>query len=87
MTQTLFALTLRLAFRIAIVWAGGFILAVAAYAFLPNQAGLTFTGNRQTYLISYSKMGFWVCLLAALAVSGLVVIRAMLIEFGVRPPG
>ena len=39
------AQTLQLAFRIAFVWAGGFLLAVAVRALLPDQSGLTFAGN------------------------------------------
>ena len=37
------AQTLQLAFRIAFVWAGGFLLAVAVRAMLPDGSGLTFT--------------------------------------------
>jgi hypothetical protein len=83
--QTLFAQTLRLAFRIAIVWAGGFALAVAVRALLPDQAGLSFTG-KQSSMVSFSRIGFWTCILAALTVTALVVIRAMLADFGLRAP-
>ena len=86
MAQTLLALTLRLAFRIALVWAGGFILAVAMRAILPDQLGLSLTTHRVTRFLTYSQIGFWTCLFAALTVSALVVIRAMLIDFGLRPP-
>jgi hypothetical protein len=85
MAQTLFALTLRLAFRIAIVWAGGFILAVAVRALLPDQIGLTFGNPRSTILLPYSRIGFWVCLLAALTVSAMIVIRSMLVDLGWVP--
>jgi hypothetical protein len=84
--QTLFAQTLRLAFRIAIVWAGGFVLAVAVRALLPDQAGLSFTGKQSTSMVSFSRIGFWTCILAALTVTALVVIRAMLADFGLRAP-
>jgi hypothetical protein len=83
--QTLFALSLRLALRIAIAWAGGFVFAVLARAVLPDENGLTFTGSQQTHLVSYSRIGFWTCLLAALTVSALIVIRSMLVDFGLRP--
>jgi hypothetical protein len=85
MAETLFALTLRLAFRIAIVWAAGFVLAVAVRAVLPDQVGLTFTSLQSKILLPYSRIGFWVCLLAALTVSGMIVIRSMLVDLGWLP--
>ena len=75
------AQTLQLAFRIAFVWAGGFLLAVAVRAMLPDQSGLTFTGKQSTVFLPYSHIGFWTCLLAALTVTGLVVFRAMFADF------
>jgi hypothetical protein len=72
------ALTIQLAFRIAFVWAAGILLAVVVRALLPGEAGLTFTGVRSTLFVPYNRLGFWTCLLAALTVTGLVVIRAML---------
>jgi len=86
MQQTLLAQTLRLAFRIAIVWAGGFAFAVLARVLLPEGAGLTFTGPKTTHLVSYSRIAFWTCLLAALTVSAMVVVRTMLVDLGLRPP-
>jgi hypothetical protein len=75
------AQTLQLAFRIAFVWAGGFLLAVAVRALLPDQSGLTFAGKETTVFLPYSRLGFWTCLLAALTVTALVVCRAMLADF------
>jgi hypothetical protein len=75
------AQTLQLAFRIAFVWAGGFLLAVAVRALLPYQSGLTFTGKQATVFLPYARIGFWTCLLAALTVTGLVVWRAMYADF------
>jgi hypothetical protein len=75
------AQTLQLAFRIAFVWAGGFLLAVAVRAILPDQSGLTFAGKETTVFLPYSRIGFWTCLLAALTVTALVVCRAMLADF------
>jgi hypothetical protein len=75
------AQTLQLAFRIAFVWAGGFLLAVAVRAMLPDQSGLTFTGKDTTIFLPYSRIGFWTCLLAALTVTVLVVCRAMFADF------
>jgi hypothetical protein len=71
-------LTFQLAFRIAIVWAAGFLLAVAVRAILPDQAGFTFTEAHATHFVSFSRLGFWTCLLAALTVTALVVFRAMI---------
>jgi hypothetical protein len=84
--QTLFAQTLRLALRIAIVWAGGFVIAVAMRALLPDEAGFTLTDGQSTRLVPYSRVAFWTCLLAALTVSGLVVLRSMLVDLGLRAP-
>jgi len=75
------AQTLQLAFRIAFVWAGGFLLAVAVRALLPDGSGFTFNGKQSTVFLPYSRVGFWTCLLAALTVTGMVVCRAMLADF------
>jgi hypothetical protein len=83
--MSLLAQTLRLAFQIALVWAGGFVLAVGVRAALPDQSGITFTSSQSTLLVSYSRIGFWTCMLAAVTVTALVVIRAMLVDFGLRP--
>jgi hypothetical protein len=82
--QTLFAQTLRLALRIAIVWAGGFVIAVAMRALVPDEAGFTLADGQSTRFISYSRIAFWTCLLAALTVSGLVVLRSMIVDLGLR---
>ena len=74
--------TFQLAFRIAIVWAAGFLLAVAVRALLPDQSGFTLTGQHGTLFIPYSRVGFWTCLLAALTVTALVVGRALLADIG-----
>jgi len=73
--------TVQLAFRIAFVWALGFLLAVAVRAMLPDGSGLTFAGRQAAVFLPYSRIGFWTCLLAALTVTGLVVFRAMLADF------
>lgn len=74
--------TVQLAFRIAFVWAGGFLLAVAVYAILPSSGGLSFPGRQGTHhVISFNRLGFWTCILAALTVTFLVVIRAMFEDF------
>ena len=74
--------TIQLAFRIAIVWAAGFLLAVAVRALLPDRAGFTLTGHEGNLFISFSQIGFWTCLLAALTVTALVVGRALLADIG-----
>ncbi len=78
------ALTLQIAYRIAIVWVGGFILATGIRALLPDHAGLHFLGGQSHIVVPYSRMGFWTCLLGAVIVTALVVVRAMLADFGVR---
>jgi hypothetical protein len=74
--------TIQLAFRIAIVWAAGFLLAVAVRAMLPDQNGFTLTVHEGTLFIPFSRIGFWTCLLAALTVTALVVGRALLADIG-----
>lgn len=82
--MSIMAQTLQLAFKIALVWAGGFVLAVAVRALLPERIGFTLTGADSTIFVPYSRIGFWTCLLAAVTVTALVVIRAMLVDFGLR---
>ncbi|MGH9607678.1 MAG: hypothetical protein ACRD3N_18470 [Terracidiphilus sp.] len=77
--MTILGQTLQLGFRIAFVWAAGFLIAVAVRAALPDQIGFTFGGAKALF-IPYSRVGFWTCILAALTVTGMVVIRAMLID-------
>jgi hypothetical protein len=84
MPQTVLAQTLQLAFRIAFVWAAGLLLAVAVRALLPDGSGLTFTLPRATLYIPYSRMGFWTCIWAAVTVTVLVVIRAMVADMSAR---
>jgi hypothetical protein len=81
--MSLLAQTLRLAFQIALVWTGGFILAVVARAVLPEKIGIVLPADAEI-LVPYSRIGFWTCMLAALTVTALVVIRAMLADFGLR---
>ena len=82
--MSLLAQTVRLAFQIALVWAGGFVLAVVVRAILPDGAGITLPTDGELF-VPYSRIGFWTCLLAALTVTALVVFRAMLADFGLRP--
>ncbi len=74
--------TIQLAYRIAIVWAAGFLLAVAVRALLPDGAGITLHGHQNDLFISFSRLGFWTCLFAAVTVTALVVGRAMLADIG-----
>ena len=80
--KPMFNITLQLSFRIALVWAGGFLIAVAVQALLPDQAGINLTGKENVLFIPFSRMGFWTCVLAALIVTALVVGRAMLADIG-----
>jgi hypothetical protein len=83
--MSILAQTVQLAFRIAIVWAAGILLAVAVSALLPDRVGLTLFGKQGTLFVPFSRIGFWTCLLAAVTVTALVVIRAMLSDIGLRP--
>ena len=80
MPQTLLAQTLQLAFRIAFVWAAGLLLSVAVRALLPDQFGFTLASSKGTLFIPFSRIGFWTCIWAAVTVTILVVIRAMLAD-------
>ena len=71
-------ITLQLSFRIAIVWAAGFLIAVAVQALLPDRAGINLTGKEGALFIPFSRIGFWTCIWAAVTVTILVVIRAMM---------
>ncbi len=82
--MTILAQTVQLAFKIAIVWTGGFLLAVAVNALLPDKLGITLYGKESTLLVPYNRLGFWTCLLAAVTVTALVVVRGMLADIGWR---
>ena len=82
--MTILAQTVQLGFRIAIVWTAGFLLAVAVNALLPDKAGLTLTGSETTLFVTFNRIGFWTCLLAAVTVTALVVVRALLTDIGWR---
>jgi hypothetical protein len=77
--------TIQLALRIAIVWAAGMLMAVAVGAVLPDKAGFNITGKQSTLFISFSRVGFWTCVIAAVIVTGLVVFRAILADIGITP--
>lgn len=80
---TILGQTLQLAFRIAFVWAAGILIAVAVRAALPDKAGITFP-TRDPIFVPFSRLGFWTCVLAALTVTCMVVIRAMILD--IRAP-
>jgi len=54
--------------------------------FLPDEAGVLFAGKKSTHFVPYSRIGFRTCLLAALTVSAMVVVRTMLVDLGLRAP-
>ena len=74
----------QLAFRIALVWTGGILLAVGVRALLPDMAGITLYGKQNTLFVPFSRMGFWTCILGALVVTVLVVFRALIADMGWR---
>jgi hypothetical protein len=77
--MTIWTQTLQLAFRIAFVWAAGFLIAVAVRATLPDKSGITFP-TRDPLFVPFNRLGFWTCVLAALTVTCMVVIRAMVLD-------
>jgi hypothetical protein len=80
--ESTMAETIALALRVAIVWAAGMVLAVGVQALLPKASGITLYGKQSTLFVSFSRMGFWTCLLATVTVTALIVIRAMLQDVG-----
>jgi hypothetical protein len=74
--------TILLAFRIALVWAAGILLAVAVAALLPGKLGFTLIGKETTLFVPFSRVGFWTCVLGALIVTALIVFRAIRAEIG-----
>jgi len=82
--MTILAQTVQLGFRIAIVWTAGFLVAVAVNALLPDKVGLTLYGKESALLVPFNRIGFWTCLLAAVTVTALVILRAMLADIGWR---
>ncbi|HUA99381.1 MAG TPA: hypothetical protein VMA34_13710 [Terracidiphilus sp.] len=83
--MTILGQTLQLAFRIAFVWAAGFLIAVSVRAALSDKAGITFP-SRNPLFVPYSRLGFWTCILAALTVTCMVVIHAMIVDMGAGSP-
>jgi hypothetical protein len=79
---TVLAQTVLLAFRIAFVWAGGILIAVAVSSLLPAESGLTFATSKGPLLLPFSRLAFWTCIWAAVTVTVLVVVRAMMADFG-----
>jgi hypothetical protein len=53
-------------------------------ALLPGKVGLTLYGKETALLVPFNRIGFWVCLLAAVTVTALVIVRAMLTDIGWR---
>jgi hypothetical protein len=82
--MSILAQTIQLALRIFIVWAAGVVLAVGVRALLPDKMGLTIYARQGPVFVPFSRLGFWTCLLAAVTVTALVVIRAMLADIGWR---
>ena len=83
--QTILGQTVLLAFRIALVWAGGILFAVIVRAVLPDNLGFVIHSKGAGLLLPFSRVAFWTCIWAAMTVTVLVVIRTMLIDFGIRP--
>ena len=78
--MTILAQTLQLAFRIAFVWAAGFLIAVVVRSVLPEKVEIPLGSERSALIFPFSRLGFWTCILAALTVTCMIVIRAMIID-------
>lgn len=74
--------TLRLGMRLALVWSAGFVVALLVRMALPSGSGVTLTGHETTLFVPYNRIGFWTCMLAALTVTALVVVRAAAADIG-----
>ncbi len=75
--QTILGQTVILAFRIALVWAGGILFAVIVRAVLPDNLGFVIHSKGTGMLLPFSRVAFsfWTCIWAAVTVTVLVVIR------------
>ena len=82
--QTILGQTVLLAYRIALVWAGGILFAVVARALLPENLAFNIHYRQADFALSFNRVGFWSCIWAAVTVTVLVVIRSMLSDFGIR---
>lgn len=78
--MTILAQTLQLAFRIAFVWAAGFLIAVVVRSVLPERVEIPLGSGRNALIFPFSRLGFWTCILAALTVTCMIVIRAMIVD-------
>ena len=58
------------------------LLAVLVRAMLPDQVGVTIAAKQGPIFLSFSRIGFWTCVWAAVTVTVLVVIRSMVGDFG-----
>ena len=83
--MTVLAQTIQLAVRIGIVWAAGFLIAAGVRALLPSQFGFNLPTSASTLFVPFDRVGFWTCLLAAVTVTALVVLRAMVADLSARP--
>ena len=83
--MTILAQTIQLAVRIGIVWSAGFLIAVAVRALLPSKFGFNVPASGSSLFIPYDRVGFWTCLLAAVTVTALVILRAMVADLSARP--
>ena len=54
--MTIMTQTLQLAYRIAIVWSGGFLLAVTVRALLPDEMGLTFNVRQTGLFVPFDRL-------------------------------
>jgi hypothetical protein len=82
--QTILGQTVLLAYRIALVWAGGILFAVTVRALLPENLAFGIHYKETVFALSFNRVGFWTCIWAAVTVTILVVIRSMLSDFGIR---
>ena len=82
--MTILAQTVQLAFKIAIVWTGGFSAGGCGERPAARQVGDYALWQRVALLVPFNRIGFWTCLLAAVTVTALVVVRGMLADIGWR---
>ena len=47
-----------------------------------SENALTLYGSETSLLVPFNRIGFWTCLLAAVTVTALVVLRAMVADIG-----
>ncbi|MGH9455109.1 MAG: hypothetical protein ACRD2O_14190 [Terriglobia bacterium] len=70
--------------KIVLTLCGLLAMGLVMRATLPHISGLVVMRKGQTFLLPFNRIAFWVCVIAGVVASGVVMIRAMLRDLGLR---